>query len=152
MIKKLTLMCLTALMLCGCMGTMALSGKAKQANLSITEHRWGREGIFLGFHIIWIYRISAVLDLLLFNSIEFWSGENPINGKKPLVDLPMSAVNKMGVKDVDMAQIQRLNENQAKLYITFNDGNRVSFDVDRTDSDYTVSYLGKEFFKGKVTQ
>ena len=152
MIKKLTLAALASLMFTGCMGTMGLTGKVKKANLSATEHRWGREGIFLGLHIIWVYRISAVLDLLIFNSIEFWSGENPINGKSPLVDVPMSTVQKMGMNDVDKAQIERLSSTDAKLYVNFEDGNKVSFDVKRTDDTYTVSYLGKEFFTGNINQ
>ena len=150
--KKLALGSLTALMLSSCMGTMGLTGKVRKFNLEATEHRWGREGIFLGFTIFWVYRVCAFLDLIVFNSIEFWSGENPINGASPLVDVDKSKLDAKGFGDVETAQIERLDSETAKLYMEFEDGNRVTFDVKRTDDQYTVSYLGKEYFTGKINQ
>ena len=141
-----------SLMLTSCMGTMGLSGKVKKFNLEVTEHRWGREGVFLAFHIFWVYRICGLLDLIVFNSIEFWSGENPINGKSPLVDLPMEQVQKMGFNDIRDAQIERLSSTEAKLYIDFINGDHVTFDVIRTGDKYTVSLMGKQFFEGQVGQ
>ena len=132
------------------MGTGGLTGKVKKFNLEVTEHRWGREGTFLALHILWVYRVCTLLDLLVFNSIEFWTGENPINGKSPLVDIPMETVNKMGMHDVNKAQIQRLTANKAKLYINFDNGDKISFDVIRKEKNYTVSYLGKQFFSGSI--
>ena len=132
------------------MGTNGLSGKAQKFNLSVTENRWGREGIFLGFSVFYVYRVCLALDLLIFNSIEFWSGENPINGKSPLVDVPLEDVKKLGLERINHAQIERLNSNQAKLYVTFLNGDKISFDVDRTDDQYAVTYLGKEFFNGSI--
>lgn len=136
--------------LTGCLGNMGLTGKVKEFNLEATEHRWGREGIFLGFQVFYVYRVCALLDLLVFNSIEFWSGENPINGKSPVVDIPMEAVEKMGMPDVAKAQIERIDEHTAKLYLEFYNDDKLTMDVLRTEDSYTVSYLGKKFFEGKV--
>ena len=148
--KKIFLALFVPLTFTGCMGTNGLGGKVKKFNLEVVEHRWAREGVFLGLHIIWVYRICTVLDLLVFNSIEFWSGKNPINGKSPLVDIPLDTVKKMGMNDVNKAQIERMTAEKAKLYIDFTNGDKISFDVDRTGDEYKVSYLGKEFFKGSV--
>jgi hypothetical protein len=141
-----------SLMLSSCMGTMGLSGKVKKFNLEATENRWGREGWFLGLSILWVYRVCAVLDLLIFNSVEFWSGTNPINGKSPLVDVPMSQVKKMGLNDVHAATIQRINSTAAKLTIDFENGDHVTFDVIRVNDKYTVSLMGKQFFEGQIGQ
>jgi hypothetical protein len=54
-------------------GQSGLSEKLKQTNLEITQNRYGREGIFFVLNVVWIYRICTILDLLIFNSIEFWS-------------------------------------------------------------------------------
>ena len=70
----------------GCMGRMALTGKVTEFNLWVTEDKWGREATFLGLHITTVYSFSAFLDLLVFNSIEFWNGENPISGDSALTD------------------------------------------------------------------
>ena len=150
--KKLILTLLSTLMLAGCMGTGALATKVKKFNLDVTEHRWGREGTFLALNILWVYRIANILDLLVFNSIEFWSGENPVNGKSPLVDIPKATVEKMGLSGSESAQIQRIDENNATLAIYFDNGDKLTFDVVRTDNSYTVSYLGKEFFSGTIAQ
>jgi len=136
----------------GCLGTNGLGGRVKKFNLEATENRWGREGIFLLLNVAWIYRICAVLDLFIFNSVEFWSGENPINGKQPLVDLPQSEVQKIGLEDIERAQVERVAENRAKLHLDFRNGDRMGFDVVRDGDDYTVSYRDRVFFTGKVGQ
>lgn len=134
----------------GCLGRNGLTRKVKKFNLSVTENRWGREGTFLGLQVLWVYRICTVLDLLVFNSIEFWSGENPINGESPIVDLPMSEVEKISFNDVEKARIQRLSSTEAKLYLDFQNGDELTFDVLRTDETYTIGYQGREFFQGQI--
>lgn len=150
MVRKVLLALLLVTVSTGCLGRAALTKKVKQVNLSATENRYGREGIFLGLSILWVYRVCTVLDLLVFNSIEFWSGENPINGASPLVDVPMDQVKQMGLNEVDRARIERLSANDAKLYLEFKNGDNITLDVIREDKEYAVSFLGKEVFKGEL--
>ena len=153
MIKKMmrtTAVILTLMILSGCMGHSALTSKVLRWNLETAESRWGREGVFLGLWITLVYPICAVLDLLIFNSIEFWSGENSINGKSPVVDMPKAEVRKLGMNGVDRARVERLSETKANLYIDFTNGDSATFDVIRDDSNYSVSYLGVEFYNGTL--
>jgi hypothetical protein len=137
----------------GCMGHMGVTQKVKKGNLSVTENRWGREGTFLGFQVFWVYRISALLDLVVFNSIEFWTGENPVTGQSALVNIPQETVEKIfGERDIDMAQIQRVNDTEAKMFLAFTNGDKMTFDVVRTSDTYSVSYLGREFFTGQINE
>jgi hypothetical protein len=137
----------------GCMGHMGVTQKVKKGNLSVTEHRWGREGVFVGFQVFWVYRISALLDLVVFNSIEFWSGENPITKQSALVNIPQETLEKIfGEKDIDVGQIERINDTEAKMYLAFADGDQMTFDVVRLDDTYTVSYHGREFFTGQINE
>ena len=152
MIKKLTYTFLAALTFCGCMGHNGLSGKVLKFNLEASEDRWNREWIFLGLWVTLVYPICGILDLLIFNSIEFWSGENPINGKSPLVDVPMSQVEKMGFNNIDKAQIERVSSTEAKLHLDFENGDEITFDVHRTDLTYVVSYRGVEFYTGTIKE
>ena len=152
-IKKIFIVLIIVATLTGCMGQNGLTGKAVKLNLSVVENRYGREGIFIC--MVPAYVITAVCDLLVFNSIEFWSGTNPLNGKSALVDtkiieVPRDVVENMGFKEIIAAQIERLNENQAKLYLAFENGDRATFDVNRDDKIYTVSYRNVEFYKGTV--
>lgn len=148
MVKKAMIALLLVAMSTGCLGRSALTQKVKKTNLSLTENRNGREAIFLGFQVFWVYRICTILDLLVFNSIEFWSGSNPISGESPLVDIPLSEAQKMGFNEIEKAQIERLTANEAKLHLDFANGDELTFDVIRENENYTVSYRGKEFFKG----
>jgi hypothetical protein len=134
----------------GCLGTSGLSGNLKEFNLEVVENRYGRETIFFVLNVVWVYRICTILDLFIFNSIEFWSGKNPLNGKSPLVDVPMSEVEKIGFRDLDRAQVELVAENEAKLHLDFQNGDHMTFDVVRNDDSYRVSYLGRVFFEGKV--
>ena len=149
--KKRVAFALTLLMVSsGCMGTGGLSGKLKKWNLEVTENRWGREGIFFFLNVLWIQRICTVLDLFIFNSWEFWSGENPLNGKSPLVDVPRSEVQRMGFHEIQRAQVERVSENAAKLHLGFANGDRLAFDVLRAGETYSVSYQGRVFFEGNI--
>lgn len=40
--------------------------------------KWMKELIFLALVIVPVYQVSTLADVLVFNSIEFWSGDNPI--------------------------------------------------------------------------
>lgn len=136
----------------GCIGTGGITGKAREMNLKAVENRWGREGLYLGMQVLWIYRICTVLDLFIFNSIEFWSGTNPINGRTALADVPRSQIEKMGFKEIEDARVQRVSENDAKLYLDFTNGDRMTLDVVRRGEDYSVSYLGRVFFNGRIEE
>jgi hypothetical protein len=137
----------------GCIGHMGVTQKVKKGNLSVTENRWGREGIFVGFHVFWVYRISTLLDLVVFNSIEFWSGENPITKQPALVNIPQEKLEKVfEERDIEVAQIQRINDTEAKMYLAFANGDKMTFDVVRSSDTYSVSYLGRQFFTGQINE
>jgi len=119
----------------------------------MTENRWGREGIFLGLSVLWVYRITAILDLFVFNSVEFWSGENPITKQPAMVNIPQEELEKLfGERDIEVAQIQRINDTEAKLYLAFANGDKMTFDVVRSSDTYSVSYLGKKLFTGQINE
>jgi hypothetical protein len=42
------------------------------------NEKWMKEFVFFGMVIIPVYMFSALLDAFIFNSIQFWSGSNPI--------------------------------------------------------------------------
>ncbi len=151
MIKKAVAALLVASSLSGCMGHNALTAKALKFNLTTAEGRWGREGLFVGMMVIPVYPLFKLLDLLIFNSIEFWAGSNPLNGRSALVDVPKSELHKLGLDNVELSQVERLDENRANLYVKFENGDRVTFDVVRLRDAYTISYAGVEFFKGSLS-
>lgn len=42
------------------------------------NEKWMKEFVFFGMIIIPVYMFSALLDAFVFNSIQFWRGDNPI--------------------------------------------------------------------------
>ena len=40
--------------------------------------KWMKEFVFFGMIVVPVYMFSALLDAFIFNSIQFWSGDNPI--------------------------------------------------------------------------
>lgn len=63
----------------GCFGKFQLTRKLYEANQSV-EDKYLRSAVTWVFVIVPIYGVAALLDFLVFNLIEFWSGENPIVG------------------------------------------------------------------------
>ena len=42
--------------------------------------------VFVGLHILPVYELSFVADILVINSIEFWSGDNPVTASTRVID------------------------------------------------------------------
>lgn len=61
-----------------CYGPFNLTRQVYDWNVNI-GNKWGAEAIFLVFVIIPVYSITLLGDALIFNSIQFWGGGNPIS-------------------------------------------------------------------------
>ena len=72
--------CLVAgLMMSGCFGQFALTRKLYNWNASVGD-KWANELVYLiAAHLIPVYGIAGLADALIINSIEFWTGENPVH-------------------------------------------------------------------------
>lgn len=64
-----------------CLGPNKLFNKLHDWNLGATEDRWANEGIFLVLSIVPVYSLAYAVDVVILNSIEFWSGKNPMDDK-----------------------------------------------------------------------
>ena len=62
-----------------CYGHFNLTQRYWHWNGHVTDNKWLNELIFLGSCIIPIYEISALCDVWIFNSVEFWTGKNWID-------------------------------------------------------------------------
>ena len=73
-IRNSALMIAAAFMLSSCIGSFQLTNKVKDWNESIGD-KFINEVVFLAFHIVPIYEICMFADGVVFNSVEFWTGE-----------------------------------------------------------------------------
>ena len=81
--KKFNLKLAATVMVCGaflfssCIGSFALHGKLLSWNQGVSN-KFVNELVFLAFNIIPVYGVCYLADALVINSIEFWSGNNPL--------------------------------------------------------------------------
>lgn len=89
--KKKYFMAGMALILAGslvttsCIGSFAMTNKVLSWNRQVSS-KFVNELIFFAFWIIPVYEITGLADLLVVNSIEFWSGSNPMAKGKKVID------------------------------------------------------------------
>lgn len=77
---------LAASMVCtSCIGSFTLTNKLLSWNDTI-DNKFVNELVFFALWIVPVYPVSAAADLLVLNSIEFWSGDNPVACGKRVVD------------------------------------------------------------------
>lgn len=67
----------TALFANGCYGSFNLTRQVYRYNGQIGD-KWPREFMFLVLTWVPVYGIAALADAVIFNSIEFWKGTNPV--------------------------------------------------------------------------
>ena len=81
--KKFNLKLAATVMVCGaflfssCIGSFGLHSKLLNWNQGI-GNKFVNELVFLAFNIIPVYGVCYLADALVINSIEFWSGSNPM--------------------------------------------------------------------------
>ena len=89
--KKLTLKVsvllslLSLVPLQSCIGSFSLTNKVLTWNNQVGS-KFLNELVFFAFWILPVYEVTAAADLLVINSIEFWSGSNPMEASVKTVE------------------------------------------------------------------
>lgn len=112
-----------------CIGSFSLTNKLLDWNKNVSN-KFVNELIFFGFWVLPVYEVTCLADLLVLNSIEFWSGENPVA---------------KGKKVIEGTDGKYLVECDGKGYTitSQNDGSVVRLDFDSTDKSWSVVADGK---------
>lgn len=66
-----------SIMCTSCIGSFKLWNGMKDWNQGI-GNKFVNELVFIALHIVPVYEIAYLADLIVVNSIEFWSGSNPV--------------------------------------------------------------------------
>lgn len=133
--SKLSLALAAAVLSTGCYGSFALTKKLHEWNGTVcgTEKgpksagAWGNEVVFLICGILPVYGICIWIDALIINSIEFWSGSNPM----------MSATTAALDESHDV-RFERIAENVVKVEILEKGEVIGTYTIDRTDAGSTL--------------
>jgi len=66
-----------------CLGPDNAYGSIKSWNAGLSDQDWVNELVFVGLYIIPVYEFALLGDILIFNTIGYWAGDNPINDPGP---------------------------------------------------------------------
>lgn len=87
--KKFFLTAALAALLCSsmtsCMGKFALTRNLYAWNDQVSN-KFVNEIVFVAFWILPVYEVCGLADLLVLNTIEFWSGDNPMTASTKVID------------------------------------------------------------------
>lgn len=148
--------------LSGCIGSNAVTAKVMQFNLEVVDNRYARGGV--NILLAPVYALSVAVDALVFNSIEFWAGKNPLNGKPhifdsktktmlninqdldpSLRDAPLDPITQAPLteKSVYSAQANPINENTIDYNIVYTNGDKAVLRGEKS-GDMVTFYLDGE--------
>ena len=74
-----------SLLFSSCIGSFALTKSVMNWNHGVGS-KFVNELVFVAFWILPVYEVTALADLLVLNSIEFWSGTNPMEASTKVID------------------------------------------------------------------
>lgn len=98
--RRTAVLALTAVALLGtsgCFGSFNLTRKLWSWNKGVSSDKFVRELVFLGLNIVPIYQVAGFIDVVIINSIEFWSGKNPVNMSSTIKVDSATTVKRVGV-------------------------------------------------------
>lgn len=75
----------TSMVFSSCIGSFAMTNKVLSWNRQV-GNKFVNELVFFAFWILPVYEVTSIADLLVINSIEFWSGTNPMTASTKVID------------------------------------------------------------------
>ncbi|NOH97704.1 DUF3332 domain-containing protein [Vibrio sp. 99-70-13A1] len=140
-IAKIVALSVVAVALSGCVGSNAVTGYLMKFNLKAVDNRYARGG--LNILLAPVYGLTVAADYLVINSLEFWTGKNPITGTphifdskmdtyidindqldKSLTEAPVGPIS--NVHMIEKGEMQQIDENTIQMNITYLSGEKAT--------------------------
>ncbi|MDN3614988.1 MAG: DUF3332 domain-containing protein [Vibrio gallaecicus] len=140
-IAKIVALSVVAVALSGCVGSNAVTGYLMKFNLKAVDNRYARGG--LNLLLAPVYGLTVAADYLVINSLEFWTGKNPITGTphifdskmdtyidindqldKSLTEAPVGPIS--NVHMIEKGEMQQIDENTIQMNITYLSGEKAT--------------------------
>ncbi|MBM7035325.1 DUF3332 domain-containing protein [Vibrio ulleungensis] len=122
--------------LTGCVGSNAVTGKVVKFNIEVVDNRYARAGV--NFLLAPVYGITTAADYVLFNSLEFWTGSNPLNGNPHIFDskvdtkykinddldpsLTDAPIDELSSRTIQTGEMHKIDDNTIQMDIVYNNG------------------------------
>ncbi|MDE5613011.1 MAG: DUF3332 domain-containing protein [Odoribacter sp.] len=124
LIKSLAVVLVVAAM-SSCVGPFRLTSKLNNWNNQVSQKKFVNELVFLAMCILPAYEICVLGDALIFNSIEFWGGNNPI-----------------AMKDGQVEEMEMMHKGQ--MYKVITSKNRMTVALKDSDEKVDFRYFPEE--------
>lgn len=108
-------------------------------NVKAVDNRYARGG--LNFLLSPAYGLTIAADYIIFNSIEFWAGKNPINGKGHIFDTKTDSMIEVNDKLDPSLQDAPLSYHRTLDRAIFNPVDDSAFKINMEYSDGSVAVL-----------
>lgn len=162
-ITKIAIVSTLAAAMTGCIGSNAVTTVVMKFNLEAVDNRYARGG--LNILLAPVYALTVATDAIVFNSIEFWAGQNPINKKShifdtktktmmninqdldpSLTDAPLDPLTntKTTGKEVYSAEMAPVNENTLDFHIVYTNGDKATLRGEK-EGELVNFYMDGEF-------
>jgi len=112
-----------------CIGSFSLTNRMLNWNRNI-DNKFINELVFFAFWVLPVYEVCGLADILVLNSIEFWSGTNPI------------ASNEKIIEGNDGRYLVKSDDKGYDI-ISCNDGSKVRLDFDNETRSWSVTANGE---------
>ncbi len=152
-----------ALLLSSCIGSFKLTNSVYDWNKSVGD-KFVNEVVFLACNIVPVYSVTLLIDGLILNSIEFWSGNNPMtmkegHSKHKLVEIDgktyrlTSEKYKMKMEDLESSEVmadlvfhpedncwymKKGNKYQKLIEVNIENGEVISYEVTYPDGSTSM--------------
>ena len=169
---SVTVMLVIVLFFSSCIGSFKLTNAVYDWNSNVGD-KFVNEVVFLACVIVPVYEISMVADALILNTIEFWSGNNPMtmkegNSKEKLVEIDgriyrlTSEKYKMKIEDLKSSKTSELvfraeenswymkkgNKYQKLVEVNIENGEVVSYQL--TYPDGSTTQINSNFNRAQI--
>lgn len=147
-----------SLLFSSCIGSFGLWSNLKDWNQGL-GNKFVNEIVFLAFHVIPVYEVAYMADVLVLNSIEFWSGSNPVAEAGTVKTVQGEDGEYFIRTNADGYTITKAGEEGKQLDLVYNAENRTwnavaegeSFELITMNDDGTVSLNQKDGSRTTVT-
>ncbi|MGF1684545.1 DUF3332 family protein [Photobacterium minamisatsumaniensis] len=83
-VTKVVFSVAATLILSGCVGSNVATTKLMEYNIEAVDNRYARGGLNMAMSPL--YGVTVAADYIVLNSLEFWTGSNPISGAPHIFD------------------------------------------------------------------
>jgi hypothetical protein len=86
----------------GCYGSFQMTQSLHDWNGRATDSKFVNWLLFVGLVIVPVYELSLLVDGFVFNSIEFWTGQNPVRSGRLVIDQNGTLTASLGDRQLEL--------------------------------------------------